>query len=136
MKRIYRCFCLAVIMLLSCQAFSQNLFSATGIDFVPAKVTLVGDGFEITSKCEVHFDVDTLYNTANFMVRHEGQTSDMINYTIEYMTCSEQGLILHMDLKSLCVMEKCGDVTCCKLTINDDFDGFDKVVFLFYIDRL
>lgn len=130
MKRIFRCICLAFLMLLSVQAFSQN-YAAPKAQFVPAKAILVGDGFEVSKICQVAFDVDTLFNCADFQMISDGETSDVIHFTISYV--SDSGTVLHMDYNTICVMEDTQVGKACKLTVHDPMEGFSKLVFLFYL---
>ena len=129
MKRILWCLCLTMLLFTS-QAFSQN-YAAPKAQFVPAKAILVGDGFEITKTCQVSFEVDTLFNCADFQMVSDGEFSDVIHFTISYL--SDSGTVLHMDYNSICVMEDTQVGKACKLTVHDPIEGFSKMVFLFYL---
>lgn len=130
MKRILRCLCLVFMLMLSCQVFSQN-YSTPRPYYVPAQATLVGDGFEMTQPCQVYFDVDTLYNCADFQVLCHGEQTDMVHFSISYL--SDSGTVLHMDKNAVCVMEDTQVGKACKLTIKSPNEDWEKIVFLFYL---
>ena len=133
MKKLFTCLCLAVLMLFSGQVFSQNDASEYS-KFVPARVTLVGDGFEFTKECQVYFVIDAAHNRIDFKVRNDGQTSEMIYFNVDYiMSNSDVEYVMYLDKNSICVVGEARYGHACKLVINQPTEDFEKMIFLFYL---
>lgn len=133
MKKFFTCLCLAVLMLFSSQAFSQNDASEYS-KFVPARATLVGDGFEFTKDCQVYFVIDAAYNKIDFQVRNDGDVSEMIHFNVDYMLSnSDIEYVLYLDKNSICVISEARYGHACKLIINQPTEDFEKMIFLFYL---
>lgn len=135
MKKFLNVMLLAVLMLFSVQSASAQMNETAREKFVPAKVTLVGDGFDMVKNVEVYCCIDTLFNQVDFQVRTPETTSEMIAFHVEYVSCTEaeSGFVLHLDGKSTLVFEDVLVGKACKLTIPIENEDFTKMVFVFYL---